>query len=95
MLGHRLLEAVFGDPAVRRLTSRAREDLNHRMMLLLDGEQRRYSALLDGLGISAEAEEVLRSGARTIENDGSTNRTRFARAKRSMNSCLRNRRSSQ
>jgi len=67
-IGQSLLEAVFGDQAVRRLASRAREDLNHRMMLLLDGEQRRFGALLDALGISASAEEELRSGARSIDD---------------------------
>ncbi|MFL6023490.1 MAG: ABC transporter [Marmoricola sp.] len=68
VIGQKLLEAVFGDQAVRRLAARAREDLNHRMMLLLEGEQRRYSALLDGLGLSAQVEEELRSGARMIDD---------------------------
>ncbi|RNL80335.1 ABC transporter [Nocardioides marmorisolisilvae] len=68
VIGQKLLEAVFGDQAVRRLAERARADLNHRMMLLLDDEQRRYGALLDALGISTEVEEELRSGARTIDD---------------------------
>jgi len=67
-LGRKLLGAVFGDSAVRRLESRARTDLNQRMMLLLDSEQSRFSALLDSLGLSTEAEEELRSGARTIDD---------------------------
>jgi GTPase SAR1 family protein len=68
LLGQKLLEAVFGDQAVRRLAGRAREDLNHRMMLLLDAEQRRYSTLLDALALAEHAEEELRSGARTIDD---------------------------
>jgi GTPase SAR1 family protein len=68
VLGQKLLEAVFGDQAVRRLATRARDDLNHRMLLLLDGEQRRYSDLLDVLGVSVDAEEALRSGARNIDD---------------------------
>jgi hypothetical protein len=67
-LGRKLLGAVLGDSAVRRLESRARTDLNQRMMLLLDSEQSRFSALLDSLGLSTEAEEELRSGARTIDD---------------------------
>jgi len=68
VIGQKLLEAVFGDQAVRRLAQRARADLNHRMLLLLDAEQHRYSALLDSLGISAQVEEELRSGARAIDD---------------------------
>lgn len=68
VIGQKLLEAVFGDQAVRRLAKLAREDLDHRMMLLLDGEQQRYSALLDRLEISLQVEEELRAGARTIDD---------------------------
>ena len=68
VLGQRLLEAVFGDQAVRRLGERARADLNHRMMVLLEAEQSRYSALLDGLHLAAGVEEELRSGARAIDD---------------------------
>jgi len=68
VLGQKILEAVFGDQAVRRLAAEARADLNHRMMLLLDSEQRRYGTLLDALGISSEVEEELRSGARDIDD---------------------------
>ncbi len=37
VLGQKLLEAVFGDQAVRRLADQAREDLNARVHELLDG----------------------------------------------------------
>ena len=53
MLGQKLLEAVFGDQAVRGLAERARRDLERRVDDLLDAERRRYTDLLDGLGIDA------------------------------------------
>jgi GTPase SAR1 family protein len=68
VLGQKILEAVFGDQAVRRLAEEARADLNHRMLLLLDSEQRRYGTLLDSLGISAQVEEELRAGARDVDD---------------------------
>jgi hypothetical protein len=68
VLGQKLLEAVFGDQAVRRLAASARADLNRRMEALLGAEERRFTDLLDALGISAEAEEELRLGARRIDD---------------------------
>lgn len=67
-LGQKILEAVLGEPAVRRLAEDVRADLNHRMLLLLDSEQRRYGAVLDALQISGRAEEELRAGARDIDD---------------------------
>jgi hypothetical protein len=68
VLGQKLLEAVFGDQAVRRLASEARRDLHRRMTALLDTERRRYTDLLDALEITAAAEEALRSGARRVDD---------------------------
>lgn len=68
VLGQKLLEAVFGDQAVRRLATNARKDLNRRMQALLDTEKRRYTDLLDNLEISAQAEESLRVNARKIDD---------------------------
>jgi len=68
VLGRTILEAVFDDQVVRRLVEAARADLDHRMMLLLDSEQRRYGAVLEVLGISAQVEEDLRAGARDIDD---------------------------
>lgn len=68
VLGQKILEAVFGEPAVRQLAERARADLNHRMLLLLEGEQRRFSGVLDGLGVAADVEEELRLAARQIDD---------------------------
>ena len=55
VLGQKLLEAVFGDQAVRTLAERARRDLDRRVTDLLDAERLRYTDLLDALGIDAAA----------------------------------------
>jgi energy-coupling factor transporter ATP-binding protein EcfA2 len=47
-VGQKVLEAIFGDQAVRTLASRAREDLLERVDALLRGEAARFHALLDG-----------------------------------------------
>lgn len=47
MVGQRLLEAVFGEDAVRRLAKTAREDLHARCQKLLQAEQERFLSRLD------------------------------------------------
>ncbi|GAA1591166.1 dynamin family protein [Actinomadura kijaniata] len=49
VLSQKVLEAVFGDQAVRKLTENARDDLRRRVRELMDGEQGRFTALLDDL----------------------------------------------
>lgn len=68
VLGQKLLEAVFGDQAVRSLAERARRDLEVKVTDLLDSERRRYIELLDGLEISPETPEKLRSSARRVDD---------------------------
>lgn len=68
VLGQKILEAVFGDQALRRLAARARADLNHRVLLLMESEQRRYGDLLDNLGLAGHVEEELRAAARQIDD---------------------------
>lgn len=68
VLGQKLLEAVFGDQAVRRLAANARKDLNRRMQALLDTERRRFTHLLDRLEIREDSEESLRAGARKVDD---------------------------
>ncbi|HET6269365.1 MAG TPA: ABC transporter, partial [Arthrobacter sp.] len=46
-VGQRLLEAVFGEDAVRRLARTAREDLHVRCQSLLQAEQHRFLSRLD------------------------------------------------
>ena len=68
VLGQKLLEAVFGDQAVRRLAANARSDLRSTVAGLLDTEQGRYTALLDTVASPADLEERLRSGARKVDD---------------------------
>ena len=68
LLGQKLLEAVFGDQAVRSLAERARQRLEASMSDLLDAERRRYTDLLDSLEISPEAPERMRSAARKVDD---------------------------
>ncbi|MEZ5096974.1 MAG: hypothetical protein R2731_13235 [Nocardioides sp.] len=68
VVGQKLLEAVFGDQAVRDLAERARRELERRVEELLDVERRRYTDLLDSLGIRAETPEQLRQAARRVDD---------------------------
>ncbi len=65
VVAQKLLEAVFGDDAVRRLTTQARERLDERVRELLDTEAARYTGLLDALGTSAGG-DGLRAVARAV-----------------------------
>jgi hypothetical protein len=47
IVGQRLLEAVFGEDAVRRLARTAREDLHLRCQRLLAAESQRFLTRLD------------------------------------------------
>jgi hypothetical protein len=68
VLGQKLLEAVFGDQAVRALAERAKRRLEASVSELLDSERRRYTDLLDSLQISPEAPERLRKAARKVDD---------------------------
>ena len=68
VLGQKLLEAVFGDQAVRSLAERARKDLERRVRALLDVERRRYTELLDSLDVGADVPDRLRDAARRIDD---------------------------
>jgi hypothetical protein len=68
VLGQKLLEAVFGDQAVRRLAARAREDLSARVDVLMAEERARHERVLDDLGVVPDAAEKLRSVARRIDD---------------------------
>jgi len=61
VLAQRLLEAVFGDDAVRRLTQMAHEDLLARIDRLLDAEAARFLAVLDAADVRPEAAERIRA----------------------------------
>ncbi|WP_068252365.1 GTPase domain-containing protein [Janibacter corallicola] len=51
-LAQKVLEAIFGDQAVRRMAKRARELLLERVADLYGRERGRYTALLDGAALS-------------------------------------------
>ncbi|MEU5877803.1 GTPase domain-containing protein [Spirillospora sp. NPDC047279] len=62
VLGQKVLEAVFGDQAVRRLTEEARDDLRRRVRELLDDEEARFAGLLDEVADP----EALRAAAAAV-----------------------------
>ncbi len=64
VIGQKLLEAVFGDQAVRRLAEIARDDLRIRCERLMNGERSRFSRLLDTSRVDAAAGGRLRGLAR-------------------------------
>ena len=68
VLGQKLLEAVFGDQAVRTLAQRAREDLQRRTDVLFAAERRRYTDLLDSLAIDPLVADRLRTSARRVDD---------------------------
>ena len=68
VLGQKLLEAVFGDQAVRSLAERARTSLEARVRELFGAELARYTVLLDGLGLDPETAERLRRASRRVED---------------------------
>ncbi|MDR6988782.1 energy-coupling factor transporter ATP-binding protein EcfA2 [Paenarthrobacter nitroguajacolicus] len=47
VVGQKLLEAVFGEDAVRRLAQQARDDLHTQCQRLLDGERQRFLSRLE------------------------------------------------
>ncbi|HEX2074554.1 MAG TPA: GTPase domain-containing protein [Geodermatophilus sp.] len=65
-LGQRILEAVFGDAAVRTLAARAREDLLERAQLLLRYEQARFDELVDAAAPTPSAATELRDAAAAL-----------------------------
>jgi len=67
VLGQKLLEAVFGDQAVRRLAEQARSDLAVRVEELFAVERARFHAVLDTTGVSIELSRRLRDLAIDVE----------------------------
>ncbi|MCU1607644.1 MAG: putative transporter [Modestobacter sp.] len=65
-VGQRLLEAVFGDAAVRQLATEARADLNRRAAQLLAEERDRFTALLAAAAPPPGSAEGLRDAVRML-----------------------------
>ncbi|MBS42723.1 MAG: ABC transporter [Nocardioides sp.] len=68
VLGQKLLEAVFGDQAVRTLVERARRSLEQRLDVLMGEEQARYGRLLDRVAPRADAADKLLAAARKVDD---------------------------
>ncbi len=68
VIGQKLLEAVFGDQAVRRLAANARKDLARRVALLMRHERQRYLDLLDADRLRPDSAERLRALARKVDD---------------------------
>ena len=76
--GQKVLEAVFGDSAVRTLAARARADLLERVEFLLESERRRFMDVVSGAAPDLDAALGLRKDLETFE-----------KARRSMRSLTR------
>ncbi|MGJ3509968.1 dynamin family protein [Enemella sp. A6] len=66
VLAQRLLEAIFGDDAVRRLAKTAKEDLDNRIEALMAGELLRYHERLSELGLDTSAGDRIRAAAAAV-----------------------------
>jgi energy-coupling factor transporter ATP-binding protein EcfA2 len=68
IVGQKLLEAVFGDQAVRRLADAARRDLNERVTELMNSERARYLDVLDAQAVDAGAVDRLREASHGVDD---------------------------
>ncbi|SNC71571.1 Dynamin family protein [Kytococcus aerolatus] len=67
VVAQRILEAIFGDQAVRSLAAAARVRLMERVEDLLAQERGRFDAVLDEVGVSAQVAQRLREAAARVE----------------------------
>ncbi|MFD1113960.1 GTPase family protein [Sphaerisporangium aureirubrum] len=68
VLSQKLLEAIFGDQAVRSLTQAARDDLRSRAHTLFEEESTRFTTLLAAVEPPPNAATTLREAAQTIRS---------------------------
>ncbi len=66
VLAQRVLEAVFGDEAVRQLARTAHTRLDERVRELLAGEARRFTDLLDAVDVGGASGDDLRAAAPVV-----------------------------
>jgi hypothetical protein len=64
----KVLEAIFGDQAIRSLAARAREELLKRVDALLDTEGTRFTDRTSAVGLAADPGAELRRAADDVEN---------------------------
>ncbi|MDR1237776.1 MAG: ABC transporter [Propionibacteriaceae bacterium] len=67
VLAQRVLEAVFGEEAVRQLARNAKNNLDYRISELLNSEESRYDSLLDGLEVDSKIAVELANALVEIE----------------------------
>jgi hypothetical protein len=67
VLAQRVLEAVFGDQAIRRLAQTAKDELDARVQALMSNELLRYHQVLDALTVQADQAERLRQAAVAVD----------------------------
>ena len=67
VLAQRVLEAAFGDQAIRRLAQVAKDDLDARVQTLLASELLRYHAILDAQAVQPEQSARVRRAAAAVE----------------------------
>ena len=67
VVGQKILEAVFGDQAVRRLAEEARRDLHDRVERLWQEEQQRFLDVLDAHSVTPGAAQRLLELSRAVE----------------------------
>ena len=67
VLAQRVLEAVFGDQAIRRLAQTAKDDLDARVQALMSTELLRYHQVLDALAVQSDQAERLRQAAVAVD----------------------------
>ncbi|MEV4624364.1 ABC transporter [Asanoa sp. NPDC049573] len=67
LAAQKVLEAIFGDQAIRRLAAKARQDLLDRVDGLLADEAARYFKRIEAVGVDADPGSELRAAAAEVE----------------------------
>lgn len=67
ILAQKVLELVFGDDAVRKLSRQAKQELDARVQALMAGELSRYHVVLDGSAPAVDVGETLRTQVAAVE----------------------------
>jgi hypothetical protein len=67
VLAQRVLEAVFGGQAIRRLAQTGKEELDTRVQVLMSAELLRYHQVLDALAVEPGQAERLRQAAAAVQ----------------------------
>ena len=67
LLAQRLLEAIFGEDAVRRLARQAKEQLDARVQRLMDAELVRFHHVLADTGVDAGQADAVRAAVGALE----------------------------